>query len=69
MSLRKITKEVGRYKVGQLHDYPRDIWNKLSRDAGMKLTDFSEEVINGSPLAQSPLKGRPTIHRRLGATQ
>lgn len=70
MALRKITRAVGRYKVGQEHDYPRGVWNKLAEDAGLGLNEFTAEVVNGSPLAQSPLKGRrPTIHKRLGASQ
>ncbi len=69
MALRKITKTVGRYHEGASHDFPRDVWNKIARDAGMKLEEFSEEMTSPSPVAQSMLKGRPVIHKRLGGTQ
>ena len=69
MSLRTFTKALGRYKVGAQHDYPRDVWNRIARDANMKLDSFSTEVTAPSPLHQSALKGKPNIHRRLGATQ
>lgn len=66
--LRKITKSVGRYRAGDVHDYPRDVWKKLASDAGMVLEDFAQEVAANAVL-QSALKGRVRIHRRLGATQ
>ena len=64
--LRKVTKAVGRLKVGVQLDYPRDVWNKMSRDAGMKLEDFTVGVESNAVL-QSALKGRPQIRTRLGA--
>lgn len=72
MALRKFTKEVGRYGKGELHDYPRHTWQKMAQDAGMKLEDFTEDAELDelvSKVKQSSLKKRPTIHKRLGATQ
>lgn len=66
--LRKFTKVVGRYQVGAQHDYPRDIWNRLAVEAGMPLDKFTQAVETPNPVHQSPLKSRPVIHRRLGAT-
>lgn len=66
--LREFTKAVGRYKPGQQHDYPRDIWNRLAKEFKMSVDAFSRDVESNKVL-QSSLKGRPIIHRRLGATQ
>lgn len=66
--LRKFTKVVGRYREGAEHDYPRSVWQKIAEGAGLPLDKFTVEVEN-NPVAQSSLKGRPTVHRRLGATQ
>ena len=66
--LRKITKAVGRYRVGDQPDYPRDVWNKIAVDAGMALDKFTQLVETPSSVLQSSLKGRPVIHRRLGGT-
>lgn len=66
--LRKITLDVGRFKKGSEHDYPFGVWNQIERDAGMKLDKFSVAIENNEVL-QSSLKGRPVIHKRLGATQ
>jgi hypothetical protein len=30
--LRKFTKDVGRFKEGQLGNYPKDIWEKIAQD-------------------------------------
>ena len=65
--LRRITKQVGRFRAGNEHDYPFSTWNKIAADAGMALDKFSEEVQH-NPVLQSSLKRRPVIHRRLGAT-
>lgn len=67
--LRKFTKDMGRYRAGQLHDYPRGIWNQLERNAGVPLDDFTEVVTVDKAIAQSMLKGKPKVHKRLGATQ
>jgi len=66
--LRQFTKAVGRYRAGEHHDYPRGVWNKLASDVGEPLDGFSAAVEENKVL-QSALKGRPRIHRRLGATQ
>ncbi len=66
--LRKVTKAVGRFKVGNALDYPRAVWSKIAEDAGMKLEDFTQGVESNAVL-QSSHKGRVRIHTRLGATQ
>ena len=66
--LRKVTKNVGRLKVGNALDYPHDVWRKIALDAGMKLEEFTQGVESNAVL-QSALKGRVRIHKRLGATQ
>ena len=65
--LRKITQRVGRFNVGVQCDYPRDVWNKIEKDAGMPLEDFSVGI-EANNVLQSSLKGRVKIHKRLGAT-
>lgn len=65
--LRKVTKAVGRLKVGNALDYPTGVWRKIAADAGMRLDDFTQGVESNAVL-QSALKGRVRIHRRLGAT-
>lgn len=65
--LRKVTKEVGRLKVGNALDYPISVWRKIAVDAKMKLEDFTQGVESNAVL-QSALKGRVKIHKRLGAT-
>ena len=67
--LRKFTAAAGRYKVGDVRDYPRDVWNTMARELGKKLDSFSQAVEMDSLVAQSALKGKPVIHKRLGATQ
>ncbi len=66
--LRKVTKAVGRFKVGNALDYPFGVWKKIANDAGMKLDEFTQGVESNAVL-QSALKGRVRIHKRLGATQ
>lgn len=65
--LRKVTKTVGRLKVGNMLDYPHCVWQKIEADAGMKLDSFTVGVESNAVL-QSSLKGRVRIHRRLGST-
>ncbi len=67
--LRKFTAAAGRYKPGDVRDYPRDVWNTMAREVGKKLDSFSEICELDSVVAQSSLKGKPVIHKRLGATQ
>ena len=66
--LRAITKQVGRYRVGNQHDYPLGVWRKIAVDAKMPLDKFTQ-VVEVNPVHQSSTKGRPRIHVRLGATQ
>ena len=65
--LREITKAVGpRFKPGDFHDYPRDVWLKIAADAHQPLDEFSKPARH-NPALQSPLKGRGAIqHKRLG---
>lgn len=65
--LRKVTKAVGRLKVGNALDYPRSVWSQIAVDAKMKLEDFTVGVESNAVL-QSSLKGRVHIHKRMGAT-
>ena len=65
--LRKITKDVGRFHVGNQLDYPLGVWTQIERDAKMPLDKFSVRIESNAVL-QSSLKGRPQIHTRLGAT-
>lgn len=67
--LREITKDVGRFKVGQQHDYPQNVWTKIAQDAGMKLDTFSRPVEGNPVLQSSGLKRKPVVHKRLGASQ
>ena len=65
--LRKVTKTVGRMKVGMALDYPFGVWQKIAKDAEMKLEAFTSPIESNAVL-QSALKGRPRIHVRAGAT-
>lgn len=64
--LRKVTKAVGRLKVGTQLDYPRGVWTKMAQDAGMKLEDFTV-ALESNAVLQSALKGKPQIRTRVGA--
>ena len=59
--LRKITKEIGRYKVGEVHDYPKAVWEKMAADGKIKLDKFTEEVEFN--LGTSSLRGPIPIRR------
>ena len=39
--LRKVTKTVGRMKEGMALDYPFGVWQKIAKDAGMKLEQLA----------------------------
>jgi len=65
--LRKVTKPVGRLKEGVMLDYPKGVWDKIAKDAGMKLEAFTVGIESNAVL-QSALKGRPQIRTRLGAS-
>lgn len=63
-----MTQKIGRYSEGSQHDYPFAVWRQIEKDAKMPLDKFSVAVENNE-LLQSSLKGRPQVHKRLGATQ
>ena len=64
--LRKITKAVGRYQPGNLHDYPKGVWVKIAADLGKDLDSFSE-AIEFNPSHNSVTRGPLKIRRRLGS--
>lgn len=39
---RVFTKDVGRFKRGEIRDYTRQVWENLARSAKMKLEDFTK---------------------------
>ena len=78
--LRKITKDVGRYRTGEMHDYPRGVWAKLAADMlraegkrnakpeeiERQLASFSEPIeFNASH--QSVTRGPLRVRPRLGS--
>jgi cytidylate kinase len=65
--LRKVTKAVGRLRVGDALDYPVGVWRKIAQDSGMALDEFTR-VVESNAVLQSALKGRVKIHRREGAS-
>ena len=78
--LRKITQAAGRFRPGNMHDYPRDTWNKIVRDLlsasgkknitpddmAEKLASFSEPI-EFNPSLHSTTRGPLKIRRRLGS--
>ena len=64
--LRKFTRDIGRYHKGQLHDYPKAVWEQIAKSAKEKLANFSEAVDNNQAL-QNPLRGPVKVYKRLGA--
>ena len=64
--LRKITKAIGRYREGEVHDYPKAVWDKMAADGKTKLDKFSEPV-EFNPGLQNPLRGPIKMRTRLGA--
>jgi hypothetical protein len=66
--LRVMTKTVGRLTVDSERDYPVSVWNKIASDAGVKSPDDFSRAVDSNKVLQSALKGRPRIHKRLGAT-
>lgn len=42
---RIFTKDVGRYKKGEVRDYPNATWQNLSRSLKQKLDDFSRIAV------------------------
>ncbi len=81
--LRKMTVAIGRFSVGDSHDYPRGVWNKIALDLMKSSADYrnraggdaqkmlnliSTEVdINQS--LQSAMRGPINQRQRLGAPQ
>jgi hypothetical protein len=63
--LRKFTKDLGRYKKGQSHDYPKAVWEQIAKSAKAKLDSFSEAVENNAVL-QTMMRGSVSFHKRLG---
>lgn len=63
--LRKFTKAIGRYKVGEAHDYPKAVWENMAKSAKAKLDSFSEAIPDNQVL-QSSLRGPFKVHPRLG---
>ena len=63
--LREFMKDIGRYKVGETHDYPKTTWDQLARNAGTKLEAFTKPIAN-NPNLQNPLRGPVRIRKRLG---
>ena len=65
--LREITKAIGRFRVGDVHDYPRGVWDKVARDAKQKLDAFTKEVPFG--IGRQPATRQPNVARgRAGST-
>ncbi len=64
--LREMTKALGRFRVGELHDYPKHVWAKIAFDAKQPLDNFSKAAAH-NPALQSPLKGRLHMPGRLGS--
>ncbi len=80
--LREFTRNVGkRFKVGEHHDYPKHVWDrvvvdarkalaaadpKIAQDREFSLDSFTKAV-QYNPLSQSMMKGRGAQpHKRLG---
>lgn len=42
--LRVFTKAVGRFRPGDIRDYPRHVWAQIERSAGQPLDRFSRPV-------------------------
>lgn len=64
--LREIVKEVGRYKEGDQHDYPKGVWDKIAVDAKMDLDEFST-LVDSNPALRSTTRSRFPVRKRLGA--
>lgn len=75
--LRRLTKDVGRYKAGELHDFPAYVWDKIALDlaknrrlrlrgvnAKTELAKFSEPVDDTT--LQNPMR-RVHLKIRTGA--
>lgn len=41
---RVFTKQVGRFGVGEIRDYPGSVWEQIARSAGKSLDSFTKPV-------------------------
>ena len=42
---RIFTKDLGRFKKGEVRDYTKQVWEGLARSAKMKLEDFTKVAV------------------------
>lgn len=42
---RVFTKDVGRFKKGEVRDYTKQVWEGIARSAKMKLDDFTRIAV------------------------
>lgn len=64
--LRRFTKTVGRFREGELHDFPKGVWSSMAASAKAELDSFSKpEEIN--QLLQSKTRGEHRERGRSGA--
>ena len=42
---RVFTKDVGRFRKGDVRDYPKPLWQDIARSQKMKLEDFSKLAV------------------------
>jgi len=42
---RIFTKDVGRFKKGEVRDYTKQVWEGISKSAKMKLDDFTKIAV------------------------
>ncbi|NJM10610.1 MAG: hypothetical protein HC889_00655 [Synechococcaceae cyanobacterium SM1_2_3] len=45
MEARIFTKDVGRFKKGQLFEYPAPTWKQIAASAGLKLDSFTKKAV------------------------
>lgn len=46
--LREFTKDLGRYKSGEVKDYPEIVWRQIANGEGKKLDSFTKKVEAGT---------------------
>lgn len=63
--LRRFTKDIGRYKEGEVHDYPKSVWDRLAVNGKTRLERFTE-VVEFNPGLQNMLRGPVRVRTRLG---
>jgi hypothetical protein len=62
---RVITKTVGRFKTGQILDYPRGTWDQIAVSAKMNLEAFSslaDSVVTNAVGGQGKQNGKGSSH-------